>query len=30
LVEYTCSSLEGTLKGKMDLDDAKTSTTLRY
>jgi hypothetical protein len=30
LVEYTWCSLKGALKGKMDLDDAKTSTALRY
>jgi hypothetical protein len=28
LVENTCCSLKGTLKGKMDLDNAKTSTAL--
>jgi hypothetical protein len=30
LVEYTWSSLEGPLKGKMNLDNEKTSTALRY
>jgi hypothetical protein len=30
LVEYTRCSREGTLKGKMNLDDTKTSTALRY
>jgi hypothetical protein len=30
LFEYTWSSLEGPLKGKMNLDDEKTSTALRY
>jgi hypothetical protein len=30
LFEYTWSSLEGPLKGKMNLGDEKTSTALRY
>jgi hypothetical protein len=30
LFEYTWSSLERPLKGKMNLDDEKTSTALRY
>jgi hypothetical protein len=30
VVEYFLCSLKGALNGKMDLDDAKTSTALRY
>jgi hypothetical protein len=30
LFEHTWTSLEGPLKGKMNLDDEKTSTTIRY